>query len=125
MVDMITANFSKSEMACRCGECGRYDMDEEFMRKLQELRNVCGPLPISSGVRCEAHNKKSGGYPKSAHLVGQGSDIQIYGPNALEVVENARKLGFSGIGISQRGVHSKRFIHVDNMKREIDALWSY
>ena len=35
---MITLNFSKSEMACRCG-CGIYEMDDEFMRMLQELRN--------------------------------------------------------------------------------------
>ena len=38
MIDMITPNFSKSEMACRCG-CGIYEMDDEFMRMLQELRN--------------------------------------------------------------------------------------
>jgi zinc D-Ala-D-Ala carboxypeptidase len=123
MVDMITANFSKSEMACRCGECGRHDMDEEFMRKLQELRNVCGPLQISSGLRCEAHNKKTGGYPKSAHLQGRGADIRIYGPKALKVMEESRKIGFNGIGFSQKGEHKKRFIHLDTLERE--AVWSY
>ena len=38
MADMITPNFSKSEMACCCG-CGIFEMDDEFMRMLQELRN--------------------------------------------------------------------------------------
>jgi len=123
MADMITPNFSRAEMRCKCGNCMRYDMDGEFMRMLQELRNQVGPLRISSGRRCESHNKSSGGYPKSAHLIGQGSDIQVYGPRALDIIEHARKTGFSGIGISQRGDHKDRFIHVDTLPRQ--ALWSY
>ena len=56
MVDMITPNFSKSEMACRCG-CGTYEMDDEFMRMLQELRNeMNGPLRVTSARRCDRHN---------------------------------------------------------------------
>ena len=68
MLDMITPNFSKSEMACRCG-CGIYEMDDEFMRMLQELRNeMNGPLRVTSARRCDrdndavstAKNKKNG-----------------------------------------------------------------
>ena len=123
MVDMIIPNFSRSEMRCKCGDCKRDDMDAEFMRMLQELRNVCGPLPISSGLRCEIWNRKSGGYPKSAHLQGRGADIQIYGPKALKLMEESRKIGFNGIGFSQKGDHKKRFIHLDTLERE--AVWSY
>ena len=122
MVDMITPNFSKSEMACRCG-CGLDHMDERFMTMLQQLRNKLGSLPISSGVRCEKHNHDSGGYPKSAHLQSKGADIKIFGPRALALVEEARRIGFSGVGISQKGDHSTRFIHLDTMPRQ--ALWSY
>ena len=123
MVDMITPNFSKAEMRCKCGKCREDEMDGEFMRMLQELRNKVGPLRISSGRRCETHNRASGGYPKSAHLQGQGSDIQVFGPRALKVVEQSRRLGFSGIGISQKGDHKDRFVHIDILPRE--ALWSY
>lgn len=123
MVDMITPNFSRAEMRCKCGSCREDEMDEEFMRMLQELRNEMGPLRISSGRRCYSHNENSGGYPKSAHLVGQGSDIQVFGPRALKIVEQARRLGFSGIGIAQKGEHKHRFIHLDTLPRE--ALWSY
>ena len=38
MADMITPNFSRAEMSYRCG-CGIYEMDAEFIRMLQELRN--------------------------------------------------------------------------------------
>ena len=126
MVDMITPNFSKSEMACRCG-CGLDYMDETFMEMLQKLRDKLGPLPISSGVRCEKHNEDSGGYPKSAHLQqghgSKGADIKIFGPRSLALIEEARRLGFSGVGIAQKGKYNTRFIHLDTMPRQ--ALWSY
>jgi hypothetical protein len=55
---MITANFSHAEMACRCG-CGFAPTgDDDFMKKLQRLRERVGPLPVNSGSRCETHNKK-------------------------------------------------------------------
>ena len=56
MADMITANFSVNKMACRCG-CGTAEMDPEFMRMLQELRDqMQGPLRVSRGRRCNHHN---------------------------------------------------------------------
>jgi zinc D-Ala-D-Ala carboxypeptidase len=122
MLDMITPNFSRAEMQCKCG-CGLSHMDDEFMRMLQLLRDKLGPLPITSGARCEEHNKREGGYPKSAHLQSKAADIRIYGPRALALVEEARRIGFSGVGISQKGDHAKRFIHLDTLSRA--AIWSY
>ena len=122
MADMITPNFSRAEMRCKCG-CGLDHMDDEFMRMLQLLRDKLGPLPVTSGVRCEKHNHQSGGYPKSAHLQSKGADIRIYGPRALALVEEARRIGFSGIGIAQKGEHKHRFIHLDTLPRT--AIWSY
>ena len=86
MADMITPNFSKSEMSCRCG-CGIYEMEVDFMRMLQELRDqMQGPLRVSSSRRCHLHNdqvstaknKKNG-----VHTLGQASDILIFGPRAM------------------------------------------
>ena len=37
--------------------------------------------------------------------------------------EKARQIGFRGIGLSQRGDHAKRFVHLDKKPRK--ALWSY
>ena len=122
MADMITPNFSRAEMSCRCG-CGLDHMDEKFMRMLQQLRNELGPLPITSGVCCEKHNDQSGGSPKSAHRQSKGADIRIFGPRALKLFEESRRIGFSGIGISQKGDKSSRFIHLDILPRT--ALWSY
>ena len=126
MADMITPNFSKSEMSCRCG-CGTSEMEPEFMRMLQELRDqMQGPLRVSSARRCDHHNdqvstaknKKNG-----VHTLGQASDILISGERAMLLFEKARQIGFSGIGLSQRGDHASRFVHLDTKPRK--ALWSY
>ena len=110
MLDMITPNFIKSEMACRRG-CGIYEMDDEFMRMLQELRNeMNGPLRVTSARICErrndavstAKNQKNG-----VHTLGQASDILISGERVMLLFEKARQIGFSGIGFSQRADHAK------------------
>ena len=53
MADMITTNFSANEMSYLC-ECGLYQMDEEFMRLLQILRDeMQGPLRVCIGSRSD------------------------------------------------------------------------
>ena len=37
--------------------------------------------------------------------------------------EKARQIGFSGIGLYQRGPHQDRFVHLDTKPRKV--LWSY
>ena len=105
MVDMITPNFSKSEMACRCG-CGIYEMDDEFMRMLQELRNeMNGPLRVTSARKCDCHNdavSSAKNEKNGVHTLGQASDILIFGERALFLFEKARQMGFIGVGHSQR-----------------------
>ena len=76
--------------------------------------------------RCDTHNhevstaknKKNGD-----HTLGQASDILISGEQAMLLFEKARQIGFSGIGLSQRGDHASRFVHLDTKPRT--ALWSY
>ena len=126
MAAMITPNFSKSEMSCRCG-CGSYEMDDEFMRMLQELRNqMQGPLRVSSGRRCDHHNERvstAKNKKNGVHTLGQASDIMISGERAMLLFKEACQIGFSGIGLSQRGPHQDQFVHLDTKPRK--ALWSY
>ena len=94
---------------------------------LQKLRDqMQGPFWVSSGRRYDHHNdrvstaknKKNG-----VNTLGQASDILISGERAMLLFEKARQIGFSGIGLSQRGDHAKRFVHLDTKPRK--ALWSY
>ena len=124
MLDMITANFSVNKMACRCG-CGTAEMDPEFMRMLQELRDqMQGPFRVSSGRRCEHHydrvsttkNKKN-----CVHTLGQASDILISGERAMLLFEKARQIGLRDRIKSERIAGSVR--PLDTKPRK--ALWSY
>lgn len=72
----MTDNFSRSEFACKCG-CGFDSIDPDLVDMLQCSRTATGlTYEIVSGCRCEAHNKKVGGKPNSAHLRGNAVDVK-------------------------------------------------
>ena len=91
------------------------------------------PLRVSSGVRCAKHNSKVSSTGKDGPHVPRkngtaASDILIAGADALRLIDIARKHGVSGVGISQRGTHSKRFIHLDTISdshHPRPTMWSY
>ena len=130
---MITKNFSSAEMMCSCG-CGSDDMDGDFMKILQNIReDMNRPLRISSGVRCAKRNSEVSSTGSNGPHVPRkngtaASDILIAGADALRLIDIARKHGVSGVGISQRGTHSKRFIHIDTISDDQHprpTMWSY
>lgn len=113
-------NFSESEF--RCQETGEIDMDEVFLQRLQELRNAFGkPMAVTSGYRSPRHSIERKKPEPGSHAQGKAADIAIAGPAAYELVGIAMSLGFTGIGVNQKG--GARFIHLDIMPRK--AIWSY
>ena len=100
--------FTDEETGCRCGKCRRSQgMKSEVLRRADILRRMCGfPLNMSSGYRCPLHPKAS--IPHS----GFAFDIKISHRKAYILVQNAMLMGFSGIGIHQKG--NDRFIHLDD-----------
>lgn len=99
-----------------------------FMAKLELLRRLLGfPLPVTSGFRCEAHNREVGGGDLSGHLDGRAVDIAISGERAVELVKAAFGFGFTGIGLQQRG--EGRFVHLDDLEdspgRPRPRIWTY
>ena len=52
----------------------------------------------------------------------QGADIRIFGPSALKLVEESRKIDFSGIGISEKGDKSSMINDLDLLIGT--AIWS-
>ena len=64
----LSKNFNRKEFECPCG-CGVNRVSPGLITKLQELREKLGkPIEVTSGVRCEAENKRIGGYSNSPHL---------------------------------------------------------
>lgn len=72
----LRKDFSRREFACRC--CGAYVHSDALLDLLQTIRDAIGhPIKIISGTRCKKHNAEVGGVANSAHLTGEGADIQV------------------------------------------------
>lgn len=121
--------FKPVEYVCPC--CGLNNMAPEFLRRLDVLRGLCGfPITLTSGCRCRRYNRKVGGGQHSAHLEGKAVDIACNGFQAWQILKFATTLGFSGVGIMQKGDIDQRFIHLDiadtiDGKRPRPTIWSY
>ena len=120
--------FKASEFIC--SHTGTEKMDQDFIDKLNKLRDTYNkPITISSGYRDSTHPveamKKD---PKGgAHVSGKAADILIERKNAFELLSLALLIGFTGIGVNQKG--GARFLHLDTLEnsptRPRPTMWSY
>jgi len=118
--EYITKNFKTDEFACPC--CGANEMDINFVKTLQLLRDEYGaPMRVNSGFRCEKQNKKVGGSDSSSHLWGMASDISVTDSILrYRMIQCAQKIGMVRIGIR------RAFIHFDtDSKKSSPVLWIY
>lgn len=116
-------HFSESEITCKCG-CGMV-MDDDFMRKIESMRESAGfPFTVSSAARCKAHDESVGG--AGPHQTGRAMDIKVFGEQAHQLIKLALAHGMTGIGVKQHGPHEGRFIHIDDLDYETRPwIWSY
>ncbi|UYM14271.1 YcbK family protein [Endozoicomonas euniceicola] len=129
MSDSPWKNFTYAELACKCGHCdsqsGRH-IDPALMDKVQQLRDRCGPLKVSSAYRCPNHPSERNKPRPGTHAKGLAIDIQCSGVQAFALLKTAIGMGFTGIGVSQKGDHGSRFIHLDiSTTGNRPWLWSY
>lgn len=125
MIDFgLYPNFSADEF--NCSHCGKNEMQAEFMSRLQALRMRYGkPMKITSGYRCPEHPIEAKKDKPGAHASGLACDVGVDGKQAYELMKHAFALGFTGIGVSQKGSGS-RFIHLDMLEEAPRPnIWSY
>lgn len=121
------SHFGPQEFACRC--CGISAMDHNFILLLDKIRRDFGrAIRISSGYRCPAYNQRvSSTGAHGPHTTGLAADLAVSGHDAFAIVNLAVMYGATGIGVSQKGNHATRFIHLDVLpigdKRP--WVWSY
>ena len=119
-------NFKNYEL--RCKHCGRCEMDEDFMFRLEKVRHIYNkPIYITSAYRCpEYNNQISSTGLNGAHTTGKAVDIHVYGVKAWELLNLITLFEFKGIGVKQKGDMSKRFIHIDDSDSSLGPrVWSY
>lgn len=116
----ITDHFYESEFECKCGQCKvKGSIDLELVKKLQKVRIKYGqPIRITSGFRCEEHNKRVGGSPNSRHLFGEAADVT---GEDLDTLYKLLEEEFLAIG---DGRLNGKFIHVD-LRSDRRRRWTY
>lgn len=77
--------FKYSEFTCHCG-CGYNRVDIRLVKILDNIREHYGkPAIITSGVRCEKHNREVGGVEGSWHTKRKAADFYINGVSSSEL----------------------------------------
>ena len=121
--DKVGEFFEAREMDCRCGKCLETRIDPELIERLDAMRRLAGPLVVTSGFRCAAHQAalRGRGFETargvSQHELGRAADLvsRRYAPVELEAL--ARQVGFTAVGLAPT------FIHVDLRPQRLS--WAY
>ena len=102
--------FTPGEFACKCG-CGcDTPVDPRLLRLADQVRSHFGaPCIVSSGVRCEKHNKAVGGVSGSRHLQGKAMDFTIQGSSATKTLAYVQSLP----GVRYAYAIDKNYVHMD------------
>lgn len=103
-----------------CQHTGKNEMDMDFLRRLDALREACGfPFRITSGYRDPSHPIEAKKKKAGTHAQGIAADIAVAdGAQRRVIVTHALRLGFGGVGAA-RG-----FVHVDT-RSTTPVLWLY
>jgi uncharacterized protein YcbK (DUF882 family) len=123
MKQMVTSKYFKEEEFKRCSpSCSLQDMDQDFMNKLDALREAAGiPLVITSAYRPVAWEKSKGRSGTGDHPQRCAVDIRCNtSVNRYKILKAAFALGFRRIGVANG------FIHVgtgNNLPQ--DVVWMY
>lgn len=114
-----TEHFKVSEFTCKCG-CGYNVIDQRVIDMAETIRQALGvPVRVTSGCRCEKHNRAVGGTKGSFHMKGKAADLSC-SLGALKMFETVKRLKEEGklpdmeYCILYRG---RNFIHIDCGKK--------
>lgn len=103
-----------------CTHTNKNEMDPDFLERLDFLREECGfPFTITSGYRDKSHPNEARKKIPGTHNQGIAADIAISnGTERINIVHQALKMGFGGIGVA------KTFVHVDT-RTTTPVMWTY
>ena len=128
---MLSPHFKRSEFKCQCNKCSLVAVDSELIYVLEDVRAYFkskygkASVNITSGNRCETHNKYVGGSKKSKHLLSIACDFKVkvikkgswYTVDSKEIYDYLNHKYFNKYGI---GLYKGR-IHLD--VRASKARW--
>lgn len=87
--------FKDSEFACPC--CGKNITKDNIKMIADQIREHFGrPAVITSGTRCEKHNREVGGVAGSYHVKGSAIDIYVQGVSGATLQSYCQTIVGSG-----------------------------
>lgn len=91
-------HFEIQEFACKCG-CGFDDINYRLVQILENIRCYFGynPIIITSGCRCNKHNKEVGGVQGSRHVIGKAADFYVQNVHVNDLLKYCQTLVNQGI----------------------------
>lgn len=125
-IEQLTTNFQPWEFDCKGNDNHDTIICMELITKLQGLRNLLNRwvehgfinkiddskeigIKITSGHRCESHNRHIGGAKDSKHILGIAVDCKVtnlQNPRYDKLVMVAHgHLGFTGLGVYVNRMH--------------------
>ena len=111
---------SREIFGCKCG-CGFNVIHDAVVGLVGSIQEVAPECHVTSGCRCEDHNKAEGGVSDSPHLKGTAADLYV--PNSKLRYLVLRKL--FAMGVKRIGI-GKDFIHFDVDKEKTQwVVWEY
>lgn len=118
----LSANFKSTEFDCHGQNCcSETKVDDQLITYLQKIRDhFSKSVTISSGYRCETHNRSVGGATASRHAKGMAADIIVKGVAPAEVAKYAESIGILGIGLYETNADG-HFVHIDT--RTAKSFW--
>jgi len=114
--------FQEKEFNKCTPPCSLQDMNQDFMKRLDNARRLAGiPFVLSSAYRSKqweySHNRKG----TSSHTEGRAVDILCNSPaNRFSIINSLIKAGFSRFGVADS------YIHVDDSPTHAqNVVWTY
>lgn len=107
-------HFSREEFRCKCGGayCGGFPHEPEgqLVRLADTVREHFGePVIVTSGLRCETHNRNVGGVWNSRHLTGRALDFRVRGKDSNAVLPYVQSLP----GVHYAYAIDENHVHMD------------
>ena len=92
--------FTRDEFACKCKQygtayCNGYPVEpsQKLVKLAEKVRtHFNAPITVSSGIRCNKHNKNQGGVDNSRHTLGTAMDFKVNGKTAAQVLAYVKTL---------------------------------
>lgn len=100
----LSPHFNAREFRCKCGKEHDFQIADDLIEKLEKLYEAldCSKIIVTSGYRCEQHDKNVGGSGNGQHTLGKAADICCYGQDGQPISSKivcckAQDIGFTGI----------------------------